>query len=371
MNILFLLEKFPANGGVETVSKILAKEFSIRGHKVFVECPKKSDLQNDETVEWLRNILLNNEIDILINQQFQLPEYSEFCSKAKKGTKTKIIGCHHYSLLMNPYAKYGFLAKILPTFLIYKLKKYRELKKRNFAFKYSDAVVFLSQKFLEQYKKLEPGKNLNKLYIITNPLEIFNKESLDFEEKNKTIIFVARMIEEEKRPSLVLKVWELLHKKNPEWNLIFLGDGIDLSFVKEKAKNLPRVEFLGFQNPEPYYKKASILLQTSARDFEGFGMTLIEAQKYACVPIAMDSYISLSDIIEDGKNGFITPNSNVKAMAEKIQMLMDNESLRKEIALNGIQSVQKFDVKVIANEWEKLFCELCEQRLTPNHLLIA
>jgi len=189
-------------------------------------------------------------------------------------------------------------------------------------------------------------------------LENFCNELPNFEDKDKTIIFVARMVEKEKRPSLVLKIWELLYEKNPEWNLLFLGDGEDLPILREKAKNLPRVEFLGFQNPEPYYEKASILLQTSAKDFEGFGMTLAEAQKNACIPIAMDSYLSLSDIIENEKNGFIIPNDDINAMAEKIQILINNPALRREIALGGVQSARKFDIKLLANEWEKIFAEI-------------
>jgi Glycosyltransferase len=137
-----------------------------------------------------------------------------------------------------------------------------------------------------------------------------------------------------------------------------LGDGEDLPILREKAKKFPRVEFLGFQNPKPYYEKASILLQTSAKDFEGFGMTLAEAQKNACIPIAMDSYLSLSDIIENGKNGFIVSNNDVNAMAEKIQILINHPALRREIALNGVQTSKKFDVKLLANEWEKLFAEI-------------
>lgn len=52
--------------------------------------------------------------------------------------------------------------------------------------------------------------------------------------------------------------------------------------------NLKKVEFLGFQDPVPYYKNASIFLMTSS--LEGFGMTLVEAQCYGVVPIVMDSF---------------------------------------------------------------------------------
>jgi len=374
MNILFVIDKFPIGGGIETATRILSNEFILRGHKIWVCCfshsksnvfineqikilqfPQKESIS--QNIKFLNNILTCENMDIIINQEYPI-ETVILCNKARIGTNTKLISAHHFSLIINPYARVGFLAKILPAFLVHKLKKYRDIKRRNLTYKYSDAVVFLSQKFIEQYKRLQPHKNLNRLYAVAEPLENFCKEPPNFENKNKTIIFVARMVEKEKRPSLVLKIWELLHEKNPEWNLLFLGDGEDLPILKEKAKNLPRVEFLGFQNPEPYYEKTSILLQTSAKYFEGFGMTLAEAQKNACIPIAMDSYLSLSDIIENEKNGFIIPSDDINAMAEKTQVLINNPALRREIALNGVKSARKFDIKLLANEWEKIFAEI-------------
>jgi glycosyltransferase involved in cell wall biosynthesis len=349
MNILFVIDKFPIGGGIETATRILAEELTLRGHKICI-C-------TNQKFKFLNKILVDEDIDIIINQEYPAKTVI-LCNEARIGTKAKLISVHHFSLLVNPYARIGFLAKILPAFLVHEFKKYRDIKRRNLTYKLSDAFVFLSQKFIEQYKKLQSGINANRLYAIAEPLENFCDELPIFEEKEKTIIFAARMVEEEKRPSLVLKAWELLHEKNPEWNLLFLGDGKDLPALKEKAKKLPRIEFPGFQNPEPYYKKASIILQTSAMNFEGFGMTIAEAQKHACIPVAMDSYLSLSDIIENGKNGFITPYNDIEAMAKKAQMLINDESLRREMALNGVQSVKKFDIKLLANEWEKLFAEI-------------
>jgi glycosyltransferase involved in cell wall biosynthesis len=377
MNILFVITKFPIGGGTETVTRLLANEFALRKHNVCVCCftvckadifvneqvkilqfPKKG--YSSQNIKFLNKILIDNSIDVIINQEYPV-KTCILCHNARKGTNTKLISVFHFSLLMNPYARVGFLANILPIFLIYKLKKHRELRRRYLVHKYSDAFVFLSQRYVEQYKKLKPNKNLNKLYAIANPLEITTSELPNFEIKNKTIIFTARIRECEKQPSIVLEIWRLLHKKNPEWNLLFLGDGEDLHILKEKAKELPRVEFLGFQDLKPYFEKASILLQTSVKDFEGFPMTLIEAQKYACIPVAMNSYLSITDIIDNEKNGFITPYGDINAMAEKIQLLMNDEPLCKEIALNGISSVKKFNVKIIANEWEKLFCNLIQK----------
>jgi len=185
-----------------------------------------------------------------------------------------------------------------------------------------------------------------------------SSKEIDFEKKQKTILFVGRISEYQKRLSLIIEIWKMIlsEKKYDDWNLKIVGDGEDMETLKEKTKNLDRIYFEGKQKSESYFEEASIFIMTST--FEGFGMTLAEAQKYACIPVAMNSFLSLSDIIENEKNGFIIPDGDINAMAEKIQILMTDESLRKEIALNGLESVKKFDIKIIAQKWEKLFNEL-------------
>ena len=375
MNILFVIRRFPLGGGTESVTNILINEFCDRGHKIYVvyfekkysdfnvetclesyKFPNEQVIESKLNIEFLQNLLLSKSIHVFINQQFHELKYSKLCHSAKQNTEAKLIQCHHFSLLMQIYSKTGLITKMLPEALVCFLKKIRELRKRNIAYEESDIVVLLSQKFIEQYKKLMPRKNLNNLRAIANPLVL--NDSICLEKKQNKILFVARMEEEQKQISLALLVWEIIYKKHNDWSMIFLGDGPDLQKLKDKAKCLPRLSFEGFRNPKPYYEEASILLQTSARSFEGFGMTIAEAQSFGCVPVAMNSYLSLSDIIDDEKNGYITEYGNVNAMAEKVQALIENENLRNQMALCGIESVKKFDVKIIANKWEKLFNEL-------------
>ena len=72
----------------------------------------------------------------------------------------------------------------------------------------------------------------------------------------------------------------------------------NVSFLKGQKKN-----------PEPYYNEASIFMMTSS--FEGWGLTLTEAQQYGCVPLAFRSFASLTDIITDKVNGFAIPNDDI------------------------------------------------------------
>lgn len=125
---------------------------------------------------------------------------------------------------------------------------------------------------------------------------------------------VARFSENQKRIKLALKIWKEVHKYRDveDWNFIIVGDGIYkneyLNMVRKE--NIPNVYFEGLQkDTEKYYRQSSIFMMTSA--FEGWGLTLTEAQQMGCVPIAFKSYKSLTDIITDNYNGIIIEECNI------------------------------------------------------------
>jgi len=370
MNIIFLLQSVSSRSGVDTVTKILANEFVDMRHNVSLCSLDFSDnfvnskikhfkifgnwrkIDTPQNISILKNAIQKENINIIINQECQNMPWVNLAKAATEKSNVKIISCLHFSILMS-MNYFGKKAKIFPIFFAKFFKKHRDLKNLNYAYDNSDTLALLSEKFLEHYKELQPKKDLSKLRVIINPLN-FSYREIDFEKKQKTVLFVGRISEYQKRLSLIMEVWKII--LNKDWNLKIVGDGEDLEIIKEKAKNLDRIYFEGRQNSESYFEEASIFIMTSA--FEGFPMTLVESLSRGCVPVAMDSFLSLSDIIENGKNGFITPDGDINAMAEKIQILMNDEVLRKEYALNGFKSVDKFDVNVVTQEWERLFNEL-------------
>lgn len=104
-----------------------------------------------------------------------------------------------------------------------------------------------------------------------------------------------------------MRIWEKVEKACPGWHLDIVGDGPDAELLKDSAQKLglSRIVFHGFQNPGPYYSRASIFCMTST--FEGFGLVLVEAMQHGCVPIAFDSYPAVRDIISHGENGILIP----------------------------------------------------------------
>ena len=197
-------------------------------------------------------------------------------------------------------------------------------------------------------------------HSVSNALSFPSDIAPEIREKEKIVLIVARLEEDAKRLTKALSVWEKLCSKYDisDWKLVIVGDGIDRPIyerivVKHK---IPNVFFEGRQNSLPYYIKSSIFMMTSA--YEGFPMTLLETMQCGCVPIAYDTFSAISDLIDDRKDGYIVKNDHIEDFVEKLYLLMQNESLRVQMAENGMRSIQRYSVVNIMKQWNDLFDKL-------------
>jgi len=372
VKLCFLLSQWPYCGGIETVTRVLAKEFSNKGNTVYIayfqdsgiDCslncpqiklPNKMNYDSIENVNILNDFLNANKIDIIICQYWHL---APLANASRKGTSAKLIYCHHTSLIMPLTSKKNFRVFYnLLNFLRDKRSVYRQVLRIYKIYTYVDALVLLSYEYVKQYEGFFWNRNFKKLYAISNPSPYVSTEQINFNKKENFLLFVGRIDEGSKRISLIIELWRIIHNKYIDWTLLIVGDGPDLEKIKKNAESLPRVQFEGSKNPVEYYSKSSILLLTSA--FEGLSMVLIEAQNFGCVPVVMSySFAALPDIIQDGENGIIVPNNDMEVFAEKVGLLMDNRDLREKMAKNGMETVKKFSIENIVEKWEKLFGEI-------------
>lgn len=88
-----------------------------------------------------------------------------------------------------------------------------------------------------------------------------------------------------------------------------------------------------------FLSKLDVLVSAN-REQEAFGRILIEAQS-AGVPCVATKVGGIVDIIEDGSTGLLCEAANPRDMAEKINQLYKNLSLRQTLAKNGQRSVEK------------------------------
>lgn len=401
MNILFtyVTPFHPARGGVGRVTDSLSREFLRRGHKVFyliypslmhpygmndtekfefpapIKFLPHGDCESDTNIAFFKNYITQNKIDIIINQSGCSCD-ANLWTKATEWN-VPIISCIHSCPAR--YMRHMWQTEIWPLRgdgIVEQLKRIariclffatrgRYLKSEqadyNQILKATTKLCMLSDKFFPNLKYL----NLNfeykdKLCSCPNPNSFSNEDisDINLSEKHKTLLYVG-LYNDAKGTERLIKIWKGLYKKHPVWKMVIVGGGKpDLEKrLKRLGAKLPRLAFEGIKdNPLPYYKEASIFCMTS--NFEGWGMVLTEAQQCGVVPVAFESFASVTDIIQNGKNGILIKPFDIKEYIQKLDFLMSNEETRMTMAKNAMTSVRKFDVANVADQWEKLFDEL-------------
>lgn len=387
MNIAFLMRLWPIYGGGETVTRILANEFTKRGHNVHViyfkstnikyQIDISSNIQNHiiseiECDEWhynptdsskvkesLNKIINKHSINILINQWWPY----EYIKDIKNMNPVKLISVHHMNVFQKPQLDKHKIKDLIKISLGNIYNNYW-MKKRALSFipiiNESDKFVFLCNKFIEEYTQWIPNKKIvQKLVAIPNPQTYCQTTNNDIlSKKEKCILFVGRIHDDHKRISLILKSWKQIQDQNKDWRLEIVGTGPDIEKLNNMAQklNLERVSFEGEQNPLPYYQKASIFVMTSQR--EGWGMTLVESQQNGVVCVVMDAFSALHEIIDNNINGIIVPNNDLQAFSNAVLNLINRPDKRLNLAKNALKSCQRFSIQNIGDQWEQLFKSL-------------
>lgn len=248
------------------------------------------------------------------------------------------------------------LARFVPGYL---MRTVSERRRYLSLYRQADALILLSEQFLQPFRQLAGLNETSKLRAVPNPLLIAPRHPLP--EKQKEVLYVGRLPWQHKRVDRLLRAWHLIEQEFPDWQLTIVGDGGARKQYEELSGELglSHVSFAGKQDPTPYYLRARILCMTST--CEGFGLVLIEAQAAGCVPVAFDSYASVHDIIDSGISGCLVEPFDIRAYATALSSLMRDESKRAAMAEAARKSVARFSSAAIIRQVEVLFEALTAQ----------
>ena len=188
------------------------------------------------------------------------------------------------------------------------------------------------------------GINHKKIQVIYNGADLESYHP-SIEKKEQTIFWIGR-IQKYKGPVEACQILALLRKDFPMLRLVMAGDGPFKKNVEKyvREKSLP-VEFLGFIDKEEKIKwlqKSSIHLQSSYK--EGWGLTVIEANACGC-PVVANNTAGLCDSCKDNENGLLYRYNDVVDASKKIKNILNNDSLSKTLAENGLKRASLFSWK--------------------------
>lgn len=180
--------------------------------------------------------------------------------------------------------------------------------------------------------------------------------------ENKRVIAVGRYTYQKGFERLV-DAWHLLASRFPDWKLDIIGDGEERPLLEQRIRSYGLERQVTLTRPTQeigkVYQEASILASSSR--YEGLPMVLLEAQAFGLPIVAFQCKCGPKDIVSDGMNGYLVPEGDTAGMAQRLEILMKDEALRKRMGLKAKESALRFNEEVIMKKWMYTFQTLKER----------
>ncbi len=202
----------------------------------------------------------------------------------------------------------------------------------------------------------------NKIKIMPNWIDLqrfsnFNLDNIyqkyNLERDKDYVLFVHRLAERKGAHYIAKIASTFADRKNVKF--LIAGDGPYKDTLAKEIKNLDNVILLGKvpNRDVPAIMKIAKLFFMPSEE-EGFPRVLLEAMA-AYLPYVAFDIGGVKEISSFDQQEYIVPLKSVSTMIEKINVLLDNESLRLNLAELNYQHVKKFDILKVKEIFIGLF----------------
>jgi glycosyltransferase involved in cell wall biosynthesis len=323
------------------------KLFEANNVAVFEKNPKtywSKKFKNIWRQKWILDDLIEDKIDIFHGLSGELP------SGLKQKNIKSVVTIHDLIFMRYPEFYSFFDRKIH----YYKFKK---------AAQQADGIIAISEQTKTDIVNFL-GISPSKIKVIYQGCNAVFKENYSDSEKQEVatkynipqkFILNVGTIEARKNVFSIVKAI-----KDIDTHLVIIGGETKYTIEVKKYisdhKMEKKVTFLKDLNKRELaivYQLATVFVYPSV--FEGFGIPILEAL-YSKTPVITTN----SGVFPEaaGPDSIYVNPTNIQEISSKIQLLLDNEILRKEISEKGYTFVQKFNDKTIAETVMNLYKSL-------------
>ena len=150
----------------------------------------------------------------------------------------------------------------------------------------------------------------------------------------------------------------------PEARFVFIGDGPQRRALEARAFALGlegKILFLGWRRDGAKWLAASDVFALTSL-WEGLPRALVEAMKTG-LPAVCYATDGVTDVLEDGVNGFVVPAGDVAALSRRVIELLKDEALRRKLGRKAAESIgEEFDIDLMVLAQERLYLSLLTAR---------
>jgi glycosyltransferase involved in cell wall biosynthesis len=188
----------------------------------------------------------------------------------------------------------------------------------------------------------------------------------EFDDGGGHVIGVGRM-DAQKGFDLLLRAFAACHDRRPDWTLTILGDGEErprLEALAEQLGIVPHVRLPGtVPDPTPFLRRADMFVLSSR--YEGFPNALLEAMALG-VPVVATDTSGPRRIVRNDVDGLLVPSDDVRALADAMAALMDDEPRRLRLGENAMAVTKRFEISRVMGTWESVIDDIMNSGASRN-----
>ncbi len=231
---------------------------------------------------------------------------------------------------------------------------------QNYAFKKADLIHAWGP--VMTISMLEANVDMNKVLVLPKGIDLTKFGNQNNANPEKICAIVTRSLLPEYRHDIILKSFAILNQKGIDFVLTIIGDGSQLSKLKDLAKDLGIEDKVNFTGRIPNTELPKLLQQSniyiSMPITEGVSASLFEAMATNCYPIVTDIAGNQS-WIKHRENGQLVTVDDYKMLAEELIWAFENNKHRNEAVLKNRIFLEKnadynINMKIIANKYHEL-----------------
>ena len=200
---------------------------------------------------------------------------------------------------------------------------------------------------------ISSGIDLNKFNPIGNTISVRKKYNLP----QKPILLYVGRVDPEKNIEEVIRAVALAVQK-VDFNFVVVGKGKSKAGLEILAQELgiaEKVIFTGFVPEEdlPFiYKLSSCFIIASIAEL----LSLVTLQAMASgLPIIAANAGALSELVNDGVNGFLFESGDIETIARCICTIISKDELNKSMGKKNLEYILKHDINRIADSFENVY----------------
>jgi glycosyltransferase involved in cell wall biosynthesis len=159
--------------------------------------------------------------------------------------------------------------------------------------------------------------------------------------KDSQIILMLAVYESRKGHAFLIRAMEQVVRRVQTATLLICGDGTheEIEVVRrlcDASSARRHIVLQGHRHDLSNLLAQAAVLILPSQAQESFGYTAVEAMACAC-PVIVTDVGGLPEVVEDGGCGFVVRRDDASGLADRIALLLGDESLRKQMGEAGVQ----------------------------------